>query len=185
VAGKNQEAVSTWVLLLRGINVGGKNKVPMSELRGLLEALGCGVVQTYIQSGNAVLTATEALASRLPESLGEAMTERFGFRVPVVVRAGPDLERIVAANPFLATGVEPRQLHVGFLADAPDAAAIARIDHDRSPPDRLVVRGREVFLHLPNGVGRTKLSNAYLERALGTTSTVRNWRTVLALVELV
>ncbi|MBW1880712.1 MAG: DUF1697 domain-containing protein [Deltaproteobacteria bacterium] len=176
--------VSTWVVLLRGINVGGRNKVPMAALRGLLEALGCGEVRTYIQSGNTVLTATKTLAARLPEALAEAMAERFGFRVSVLLRAGRDLERVATTNPFLATGADPRQLHVAFLAEVPEASAVATLDPDRSPPDRFIVRGPEVFLHLPNGVGRTKLTNAYLDRTLGTTSTVRNWRTVLALAEL-
>jgi len=178
------EAVPTWVVLLRGVNVGGHRKVPMAELRGLLSGLGCTEVRTYIQSGNAVFVASEALVARLSEGLGEAMAERFGFRVPVVVRAGEDLARIVATNPFLGQGADPRRLHVGFLAEAPAAEAIAGIDLDRSPPDTLVVQGREVYLHLPNGVGRTRLSNDYLERALGTTSTLRNWRTVGVLAEM-
>ena len=114
----------------------------------------------------------------LAAELARRIAARFGFTVPVVVRSASDVAELPARNPFLLAGAPPDILHVAFLAQAPTAAAIAALDPHRSPTDRLAVSGREVFLELPNGVGRTKLSNDWLERSLGTTSTIRNWRTV-------
>ena len=91
---------------------------------------------------------------------------------------------IVTGNPFLAAGADPAQLHVGFLAGAPTAARTAELDPDRSPRDAFEVRGREVYLHFPNGTARSKLTVDYFDRVLGTTITIRNWRTVLKLHDM-
>ena len=172
---------STHVALLRGLNVGGKNRLPMHELAALFEAAGCGAVRTYIQSGNVVFQAPAALARTLPARVSAAILKAHGHRVPVVLRTAEELRAVGRGNPFPDS---PEILHVAFLAGWPSAAAVAALDPGRSPPDELEVRGRELYLRLPNGVARTKLTNAYLDRTLGTTSTLRNWRTVLALVEL-
>jgi len=172
------------VALLRGINVGGKNKLPMPVLAGLFEAIGCGAVRTYIQSGNVVFRAAPALSERVPDLISAAIARRFGLRVPVVTRTATELRGVRRRNPFLASGAAPETLHVGFLADRPPRAAVAALDRQRSPPDEFVVRGGEIYLRCPNGIGRSKLTNAYFDTQLGTTSTLRNWNTVLALVEL-
>lgn len=172
------------VALLRGINVGGKNLLPMRSLAALFAEVGCNDVRTYIQSGNVVFRAKDATVRKLPGVVGRAIEERFGLRVPVVVRSAADLARVQRANPFLAKGADPAELHVVFLAEAPAAAAVAALDGKRSPPDELVVLGREIYLRLPNGVARTKLTNDYFDSKLATTSTMRNWRTVLKLVEM-
>ncbi len=173
-----------FVALLRGINVGGANRLPMRELQALLGALGCREVRTYIQSGNAVFVAPTEQAAQLPGLISEAIGARSGLAVPVVLRRAAELAAVAEDNPFLGAGADPCSLHVLFLAEAPDAAAVARLDPDRSPPDAFVVRGREVYLCCPDGLARSKLTNAYFDRALGTTSTGRNWRTVLTLVEM-
>ena len=173
-----------YVALLRGINVGVKNRVPMSDLVSLVQAAGGRDVTTYIQSGNAGFHATGVVASRMPTLLEKALADRLGLTVPVVVRSAAELRAIAAANPFLAEGADPVLLHVAFLASAPDAAQVASLDPDRSPPDRVVVRGSEAYLHLPSGVGKTRYTSAYLDARLGTVGTIRNWRTVLALVDL-
>jgi len=172
------------VALLRGINVGGKHPVPMPELAALFAGAGCGDVRTYIQSGNVIFRADAALAARLPALAAEAIRERFGFPVPVVLRRADELAAAAAANPFLAEGAEPKALHVAFLADAPAPAAVAGLEPDRSPPDRFLVVGREVYLHCPNGVARTRLTTAWLDSRLATVSTLRNWRTVLTLARM-
>jgi uncharacterized protein (DUF1697 family) len=173
-----------YVALLRGINVAGKNKLPMKTLAAIFEAAGCADVRTYIQSGNVVFRVPRAKASRLPEKVAQAIEEQLGFRSPVVMRTSEELEAVVQGNPFLRAGADPVSLHVMFLADRPSAAAVATLDPNRSPGDELIIEGRDVYLKLPNGVGRTKLTNDYIDRTLKTTSTVRNWRTVLALLEL-
>jgi uncharacterized protein (DUF1697 family) len=104
--------------------------------------------------------------------------------VPVVLRSAAELRAVVRGNPFLEAGADPATLHVAFLADRPTAAAAASLDPARSPPDAFAVRGREVYLHLPNGGARSKLTTAWLDARLDTVSTVRNWRTVERLLAL-
>ncbi len=177
--------MSRYAALLRGVNVGGKNKLPMSELVGLFRSAGCSAVETYIQSGNVVFTAAAPLASRLPGLIAQQIGARFGFQVPVLIRSADELHAAIENNPFLAAGESEDLLHVYFLAHGPPPADTAKLDPDRSPPDRFVVRNREVYLLLPNGMGRSKLTNAYFDAKLKTVSTARNWRTVLRLLEMI
>lgn len=172
------------VALLRGINVGGKNKLPMKDLMALVTELGATEVKTYIQSGNVVFSASATLARGMSTVLADAIEAQLGLTVPVVVRTAAQMQAVVEGNPFLAAGLDPKTLHVGFLASKPSKAKVAALDPERSPPDAFEVRGQEIFLHFPNGVARTKLTNAYLDRTLGTTSTVRNWKTVNKLHEM-
>ena len=173
-----------YVALLRGINVGGKNKLPMAELRDIFAAAGCGAVKTYIQSGNVVFEASHDLAVRVPAIVSEAIRERFGYETAVVVRSGDEIRRVAASNPFDTSG-DPRFLQVAFLEDTPGDEAVSRLDPQRSPPDAFEAKGRHVYLHYPNGVARSKLTNEYLSSRLGTASTMRNWRTVLTLLKMV
>jgi len=172
------------VALLRGINLGKHNRLPMKELQALFTGAGCGRVAIYIQSGNVVFEASDRLAGQIPARISGALAVRFGMTIPVVTRTAAELARAVRANPYLESGADPDSLHVAFLADRPSPARIAALDARRSPPDEFAVIGREVYLRLPNGMARTKLTNAYLDSRLATTSTVRNWRTVLTLVEM-
>jgi uncharacterized protein (DUF1697 family) len=176
--------VGVHVALLRGVNVGGKNKVPMKGLAAMFAEARCSDVQTYLQSGNVVFEAAEAAARRVPSIVGQAMQTRFGFRVPLVMRTAAELRAVAGGNPFLRAGADASTLHVAFLADLPGAARVAALDADRSSPDQFAVRGREIYLRCPSGLARTRLTNQYFDSRLGTTSTVRNWRTVLALLEL-
>ena len=173
-----------YVALLRGVNVGGKNKLLMADLRDIFTGAGCAAVQTYIQSGNVVFEAAQDLAERVPEIVTRAIRRRFGYETAVVVRSSEELRQVVASNPFDTSG-DPRFLHVAFLEDTPGAEAVSRLDPLRSPPDAFAVRGRNVHLHYPNGVARSKLTNEYLAAQLQTASTMRNWRTVLRLLEMV
>jgi uncharacterized protein (DUF1697 family) len=166
------------VALLRGINVGGKNKLPMRDLIAFFEEAGCQNVRTLIQSGNVVFTASTRVCGGLASAIAAKISERFGYTTPLILRTADQLRDVIANNPFLTPGVNEDSLHVMFLADRPAPAKVAALDPNRSSPDRFAVRGQEVFLHLPNGGGNTKLSNAWFDSKLGTTSTVRNWRTV-------
>lgn len=170
-----------YAALLRGINVGGKNKLPMKELAALFVGAGCANVQTYIQSGNVVFDAPVALAKGLSASIQQAIAERYGYRVPLIVRSGAELAKAVEGNPFLRRGAAEKELHVYFLADKP---AAAELDAKRSAPDEFVLRGREIYLRLPNGMGRSKLTNVYFDSTLKTVCTARNWATVLQLTAL-
>ena len=173
-----------YAALLRGVNVGGKNKLPIADLRDIFTAAACAAVQTYIQSRNVVFEAVPDLAGRVPEIVTRTIRQRFGYEIPVVVRSSDELRQVAASSPFDTSG-DPRFLHVAFLEDTPSAEAVSRLDPERSPPDAFAVRGRNVHLHYPNGVARSKLTNDYLASQLQTTSTMRNWRTVLTLLEMV
>jgi len=178
------EPVQGWAAFLRGINVGGKRKVPMDELRAFFAELGASDVRTYIQSGNVAFRAGEALAREIAEGFADRAEARFGFAVPSALRSAKELQAVLTGNPFLAGGADEKALHVLFLTGEPDPAAVAALDPQRSAPDAFAVRGREIYLHLPNGVARTRLTNAYFDAALATTSTGRNWRTVRTVAEL-
>jgi uncharacterized protein (DUF1697 family) len=170
--------VPRYVGLLRAVNVGGRNKVPMAALRDLVESLGHSEVSTFIQSGNVVFTASGSVT---PKSLETAIAKRFQVDTTVVLRTPSELERVVKANPF--AGVDTSKLHVGFMTRKPSAAAVSALDTERFQPEEFAIRARELYLHLPNGMGRSKLP-AYLDRQLKIPSTVRNWTTVTKLLEL-
>lgn len=170
-----------YACLLRGINVGGKNKLPMKELAALFAAAGCTDVETYIQSGNVVFEAPVPVAKQAPGAVSEAIQQQFGYRVPLILRSAAELEKVVAGNPFLAQGAAEKELHIYFLADQP---AAAELDARRSLPDEFVLQGREIYLRLPNGMGRSKLTNAYFDSKLKTVCTARNWATVLQLTAM-
>jgi uncharacterized protein (DUF1697 family) len=172
---------TTYVAFLRGINVGGKNKLPMRDLRDLFTEAGCEDVRTYIQSGNVIFRAEPGVITSLPDTVTAQIAKRYGHRTPIVVRTAARMDDMIRQNPFIAQGADEDELHVLFLAGKPDAQRIAALDPDRSPPDAFVVRGEEIYLRLPNGMGRTKLTNDYIDRTLATTSTARNWRTVMKL----
>jgi uncharacterized protein (DUF1697 family) len=172
------------VALLRGINVGGKHKLPMKDLVALLEDAGCSRVRTYIQSGNVVFETPESSVADLAADIERRIGKRFGYEVPIVLRSAEALRAVASGNPFLAQGAEETHLHVGFLADPPTPEAVASLDPSRSEIDSFRVVGADVYLYTPGGMGRTKLTTDWFERRLGTRMTVRNWRTVGKLVEM-
>ena len=172
------------VALLRGINVGGKNRLPMKDLAEIFAKAGCRNVTTYLQSGNVIFSAPASLLKRIPEVVSKDIAKRFGYQIPVLVRSSEEIAQIIRDNPFLQAGKPEETLHVYFLADLPIALAIKSLDPNRSAPDVFCVRNREVYLHLPNGMAATKLTNTYFDSKLSTTSTARNWATVLKLYEM-
>jgi len=175
---------ATHVVLLRGVNVGGRNRLTMAALAQLLEAAGGTGVRTYVQSGNAVLSASAAVARLLPGELSRRLGEALDLQVRVVLRTAEELREVVRQNPFPDVAREPKRLHVAFLDAPPSPAAARALDPARSPPDAILLRGRELYLWLPNGVAGTRFTNHYLDQTLGAVSTIRNWRTVLALEAL-
>ena len=176
--------MTTYLALLRGINVGGANKVPMSELRTLFEDLGYGDVRTYLQSGNVIFDGRSATSRKLAAEVEDAISKAFDLTISVIVRTQRKLERVAAGNPFPTEGVKPSSLHVMFLAEHASAKAVKSLDSDRSPPDEFEVKDSEIFLRFPNGSGRSKLTIDYFEKKLGTRATARNWNTVVKVLEL-
>lgn len=177
--------MSTFVALLRGINVGGKNKLPMKDLVAMFVRVGCVNVRHYIQSGNIVFDAPPKIAARIPTLVGAEIERELGLRAPLLVRTHDELRAVSLGNPLLKAGVALCSLYVMFLQGSSRGAQnyeSVALDPQRSPPDTFVVKGREIYLSLPNGAGRSKLTNAYFDAKLGTVSTARNWNTVLKLV---
>jgi len=174
---------AVYVAFLRGINVGGARKLPMAELAEVVASLGHGDVKTFIQSGNVLFTSRVA-RSRLAKPFEQAIDERFGLDVTVMLRSPRELRAVAAANPFPEAEATPNRLHVVFLDRKPPREAVAALAPDRSPGDRAIVDGNHVYLHLPNGAGRTKLTLDYLERVLCVRGTQRNWNTLVKLIEL-
>ena len=170
------------VALLRAVNVGGKNRLPMKALAEIFSDAGAVEVKTYIQSGNVVFQAAPVVADRLSSVVTGAISTHFGFEVPVIVRSAAEFRRIARDNPFLGDGVDTTKLHIAFLSDRPDAARVEALHPGPASTDKLEVQGREVYLNCPNGMGRSRLTTAYFDARLTTTSTIRNWRTVLKLV---
>ncbi|MFD3551731.1 DUF1697 domain-containing protein [Streptomyces goshikiensis] len=174
--------------LLRGINVGGAKKVPMAELRQVLEGLGHGDVQTYLQSGNAVFSTgrTDPDPTALARELEAAIEAHFGFAVPCLVVDGAYLRAVADACPFPAAELEGKQLHATFFAEQPGAERFAGIDGPSYLPEEYRVGDRVVYLYAPNGLGRSKLGEALARPAVvrGIDVTSRNWNTVVKLIEL-
>jgi uncharacterized protein (DUF1697 family) len=170
--------------LLRGINVGGKNKLPMKDLIQIFIRAGCTDVTTFIQSGNVLFRAPGDNTAGLAIAITAAIAERFNYSIPLVLRTADDIAGVIRNNPFLRAGVSEAELFVLFLADVPARHRVDELDPKRSLPDEFAVRGSEIYLRLPNGAAKTKLTNVYFDSKLATVSTGRNWRTVTKLSEL-
>lgn len=169
-----------WVALLRAVNLGPRNKVPMGELRVVLERSGLQDVRTYIQSGNVLFASPDGrgpLARRIESDVAEA----FGVVTTAILRTVAELHQIAAMHPF---GPDTSRTHVSFLTGEPDADGLARLAAFDAGADRVELAGSEAYLHYPNGVQGSRLTAARLEQLLGVPGTTRNWRTVTKLAEL-
>jgi uncharacterized protein (DUF1697 family) len=174
--------VPTYIALLRGINLGKHNRIPMGKLQQAFEGLGFEQVRTYIQSGNVIFNA--GTASNLCQKIEEKIRSDFGLAVSVISKTAEELGDAIRNNPFLKKGgVDHSRLHVTFLSSVP-AAAAEKLDRLRAGPDQFCCAGLEVYLYCRDGYGRTKLSNAAIEKALSVRATTRNWRTVNQLYQM-
>jgi len=170
-----------FVALLRGINVGRAHQLGMPRLTELLTGRGYGNVRTHLRSGNVVLD-SDLSEAELAADLSGAIEEEFGFDVPVVVRTGAEIAAVVAGDPFATVATDPARYLVTFLPEPPAAAAV-----DALPPadsGEYLVRGRELYLWLPDGIANTPLAGWKWDRLLGVAGTGRNWNTVRKLAEL-
>ena len=174
-------APTRYVALLRGINLGRARQVGMPRLVEVLAARGHEDVRTHLRSGNVVLHSSLG-ETELAADLSKTIEEEFGFHVPVVVRTGAELAAVVAGDPFVTVATDPARYLVTFMAEPPDPAAV-----DALPPGEggeYLVRGRELYLWLPDGIQRTPLASWKWDRLLGRPGTSRNWNTVVRLAEL-
>ncbi|MFG2419890.1 DUF1697 domain-containing protein [Streptomyces sp. NPDC048448] len=177
---------TTYAALLRGINVGGNKKVPMAELRTLLQGLGHGGVGTYLQSGNAVFSADRGDEDSLAAELADAVEKHFGFTIGVLVRDHAYLRAVREACPFPAAELEAKQLHVTYFSAPVDPGRFASVDPAAFLPEDFRLGDRALYLYAPDGLGRSKLAEALAKPRLlkGVTATTRNWNTVVKLEEL-
>jgi len=168
--------MKTYIALFRGINVGGKNVLPMKELVAMLEDIGARNVETYIQSGNAVFQ-SEASAPALSNEIGSTIERSRGFEPQVLLLGVEDLRRTIEVNPFPDAESEPKTLHLLFLSSVPKAPDLEALDSIRAGRERFALEDGVFYLHAPDGIGRSRLA-ASAEKLLGVSSTGRNWRTV-------
>jgi uncharacterized protein (DUF1697 family) len=176
--------MGTCVALLRGINVGGRAKVSMGALRDLFADLGYADAKTYIQSGNVIFSASLRSPSRAAAEIARRIEDDLGVGCSVLLRTDQDLVAVLENNPYLADGVEVSTLYVAFLDKKPTFGQSKRLVVPSGETAEFTLAGREVYLHYPDGYGRTKLSNTYIEKRLGVVATTRNWNTVTKLHEL-
>jgi uncharacterized protein (DUF1697 family) len=173
------------ICMLRGVNVGGHNKIKMDALRALCASLKLHDPQTYVQSGNVVFKTNERDLARLAKRIQDAIEKKFGFRPAVILRTTSELRDAIARNPFAKRrGIEPGKLLVTFLADEPPADACGPVHKMKTDPEELHLHGREIFIYFPNGAGKSKLPWSSLDKMLKTTGTGRNWNTVTKLLEI-
>lgn len=173
-----------YVALLRSVNVGGHGRIGMKELRDSFEGLGYGNVVTYIQTGNVLFDAWSKSEAAVVSAIEERLDQDFGDSPAVILRSVPELLRVGRASPYAKAGADPARHHVTFLAEQPEKKKVTSLVLPASGRDKLVVDGREVYVHTPDGYGTSKLSGAFLERRLGVLSTTRNWNTVTKLCAL-
>lgn len=173
------------IALLRGVNVGGHHKIKMDALRALCESLGLRHVQTYVQSGNVVFHAPPSKVPHLAQRIETAIEKSFGFRPSVILRTADDVKDVIARNPFAARpDVPPNRLLVTFLAAHPSPEARDHVRAIKTDPEELHIDGRELYIFFPEGIGRSKLPQAAIDKALQTPGTARNWNSVIQLVEM-
>ena len=176
--------LTTYIALLRGINVSGQRMIKMDELKKVLGELNFTNVRTYIQSGNIIFEVEKTDQDYLEKQIGEQILNYFGFPVSIVIRSRPELEKIHNSNPFLEKRNEPvDKLYVTFFPEEPDPDHLIKIEGNLFLPDEFVVSGREVYLFCPNGYGRTKLTNKFFENKLKVLATTRNRKTIEMLLK--
>jgi len=179
------ETDHTYIAILRGINVLGKNIIKMERLRRMMERLGFGEVRTYIQSGNVVFRTKNQSLTDITDLITDGIHTEFEFEVPVIVLDIGMLESIINQNPFVPdTSLDTAKMHVTFLSSPPPPFDREAIEAKKQDGERISFSAQAVYLYCPNGYGNTKLSNEFLEKKLNVTATTRNWRTVLELLRL-
>lgn len=172
----------TYVAILRGINVSGQKKIPMAELRQILERHEWKNLKTYIQSGNVVFETTPKDPLELSGKIAESIMKQYGFEVPVITLTAAEIRSIIDANPFANKDLS--KVHVTFLAIEPDPGLVKQLPVSNNPKEAYRVMGKAVYVYCPDGYGRTKIHNMFFEKKLKVTATTRNWKTCLQLAAM-
>ncbi len=175
--------MTTFIALLRGINIGGNNKLPMKDLTALLTGMGLREVQTYIQSGNVVFRSAAKDRAALAAKISAAIKAQHGFAPRVWLLDAAELHKAIADNPYPEAESNPTSLHLLFLAEMPPHPKLKELDALKTSSERYTLEGKVFYLHAPDGVGRSRLA-ARAEKLLGVAATGRNWSTVCKLAEM-
>ncbi|MCP4165734.1 MAG: DUF1697 domain-containing protein [Chloroflexi bacterium] len=177
--------MATHISLLRGINVSGKKKIRMADLRYLYVSLGFSSVKSYLQSGNVIFESDEEDRAALANMIEAEIEKNYGYSVSLLLRSSADFTRVLQHNPYLRTRSEnAKALYVTFLAEIPTSTLLETLAVPDNSDDEFYVVGKEIYLFLPSGAGRTKLTNNFFERKLKVVATTRNWRTINALFDM-
>lgn len=169
--------------MLRGINVGGRKTVTMTDLRKAFEALGFENVKTYGQSGNIIVDCPRDETTKLATRIEDTLSETLGFSINVIIRTLQELQRVIETNPFVESAdVAYDKLYITFLADVPDEKVASKLDIKPGADGKFALIRSEVYLYCPNGYARTKLNNAAFEKKLNTVATTRSWNATNKLV---
>jgi len=176
--------MSTYIALLRGINVSGQKLIKMTDLKKLFEVQGFQDVQTYIQSGNVIFSSKEKSTSKLENIISTAIQKEFGFDVGVLVITPDNINYVLNNNPFIKKKKEIDKLYVTFLSEQPSEESIKKLKVTDYSPEEYIIDGKLVYLHVPNCYGKTKLNNNLFENKLKVEATTRNWKTINKLWEL-
>jgi uncharacterized protein (DUF1697 family) len=182
-AGSASEVRTTFIALLRAVNVAGANSVPAIDIVRILESMGLRSVKTYLQSGNAVFQANATEAAALPKNITASLERSHGFAPEVILLRWDELDRAINANPYPQADSNPKALHLTFLACAPRNPDLTALEKIRKESEQFSLKGRVFYFWAPEGVGRSKLFSR-IEKSLGVAGTARNWRTVCKLQEM-
>src|SRR5690606_21193390 len=176
--------MTTYISFLQGINVSGQKTIKMDALKQSYLSLGFQNVETYIQSGNVIFSSNEVDVKELAKQISNRIQHDFGFDVPVLVISAESFETIITDNPLLQDK-EVTHFHVTFLSDSPVESDFELIKSKVEGNELIQLKNNTLYLYLPNGYGRTKLNNNFIESKLKVSATTRNWKTCLKLLEMV
>lgn len=176
--------MSKFIALLRGINVSGQKQIKMSELKTLFEEKGFQDVETYIQSGNVILSAKEKSNKKLEDKISSTIKSKFGFDVNAIVVTPEEIGHVIQSNPFLKKKKDTEKLYVTFLSENPSAENIKKLKAVDYSPEEYFIDKRFIYLFEPTGYGKARLNNNFFENKLKVFGTTRNWKTVNKLFEL-
>ena len=169
----------TYISILRGINVSGQRKIKMVDLQKLLVNIGLQKVETYIQSGNVVFQSNNLDTTKLSQTISKQIKNDYGFEVPVLVFSSNDIKKVIDNNPFTKNiKKNPAFMHVTFLANEPMELSTSVFEQQKHEDEEIAFGYKVIYLYCPNGYGKTKLSNNFIESKLKTPATTRNWKTV-------
>ncbi len=174
-----------FIALLRGVNVSGKNKVNMKELKSWIEQLAYTDVETYIQSGNIVFTSSQKNVAILAQEIHKSISEHLGLDIAVIILSPAALRKIIEENPFSAEkNFDERNMYLCFLQQIPPKEKTENMKHQPSGDDRFYLAEQVVYLYVPGGYGNTKINNNFFENKLKVAATTRNWKTTQKLLEM-